>query len=161
MNIYQIDAAIMALADPETGEISDWEAFEQLQLAKETKIENVVCWYKNLMANVEAIKAEEAKLQERRKELENQASRKLQYIREALSGQPFETARCQVKWRKTTSCKFIDESVVVAWLEKHGHHDAVKYTTPTANKNSVTALLKEKKEIPGAELVAGLSMSVK
>ena len=58
MNIYQIDQEILNLVDPETGEIMDWEAFDALQMAREAKIENVACWYKNLVAEAAAIRQE-------------------------------------------------------------------------------------------------------
>ena len=40
MNLYEIDKAILELVDEETGEIADWDAFEQLQMEREQKIEN-------------------------------------------------------------------------------------------------------------------------
>ena len=48
MTLYEIDAALAALMDPETGEIADIAAFEQLQMDRQTKIENVALWRKNL-----------------------------------------------------------------------------------------------------------------
>ena len=41
MNLYEIDAAITALVDPETGEVSDFDAFDQLSMARDQKIENL------------------------------------------------------------------------------------------------------------------------
>jgi hypothetical protein len=58
MNLYQINAEIENCIDTETGEILDIEALNNLTLEKDTKIENLACWYKNLMADVEALKAE-------------------------------------------------------------------------------------------------------
>ena len=40
-SIYEIDQAIMACVDPETGEILDMEALEQLQIDRTQKAENV------------------------------------------------------------------------------------------------------------------------
>ena len=37
MNIYEIDNAMFSLIDEETGEIKDFEAFEELQMQKEEK----------------------------------------------------------------------------------------------------------------------------
>ena len=44
MNIYEIDNAMFSLIDEETGEIKDFEAFEELQMQKEEKIENAALW---------------------------------------------------------------------------------------------------------------------
>ena len=49
-SIYEINQAIMDCLDPETGEILDMEALEQLQMDRVQKAENVACWRKNLMA---------------------------------------------------------------------------------------------------------------
>ena len=47
MNIYEIDNAMFSLIDEETGEIKDFEAFEELQMQKEEKIEIAALWHKN------------------------------------------------------------------------------------------------------------------
>ena len=58
MNLYEIDAAITALVDPETGEVSDFDAFDQLSMARDQKIENMALYYKKLVADAGAYKAE-------------------------------------------------------------------------------------------------------
>mgnify|MGYP000917782718 FL=1 len=65
MNIYEIDNAMFSLIDEETGEIKGYEAFEELQMQREEKIENVALWYKNLIAESKAIREEEKALAER------------------------------------------------------------------------------------------------
>ena len=64
MTIYDIDAQISACID-ECGEIIDTERFDELQIERDTKLENVACWYKNLLADAEAIKSEVNVLKER------------------------------------------------------------------------------------------------
>lgn len=161
MKLYEIDNAIMALIDPETGEITDWEAFEQLQMSREQKIENVVCWYKNLAYEAAAIEAEENALKKRRKQIEAQAERKLKYLKDALCGQKFVTSRCEVTFRKTTSVALTDESAAIDWAQKNLRDDILKFTAPSINKNELAKILKDNIEVPGAQLVTGLSMGVK
>lgn len=161
-NLYEIEASMLALVDPETGEIADWEAFEQLQMAREAKIENVACWYKNLLAEAKAIKDEEKALKERREAVERQAERKLQYLRDHLCGQPFSSARCAVTFRKTPpSVQMDDPECVIHWAETNGHFDCLKYTAPEISKKGIADLLKSGIEVPGAQLVQNLSMGVK
>ena len=57
MTIYEIDQAIMECVDIETGEIIDTEQLDKLQMERDTKLENVACWIKELTAEAEAIKA--------------------------------------------------------------------------------------------------------
>lgn len=161
MNIYEIDSALMALIDEETGEVADWDAFEALQMEREKKIENVACWYKNLAAEAAAIKAEEDNLKKRREALTNRAERLKEYLKNALCGEKFQTARCAISWRKTTSVHVSDPAAAIEWAEMHGHKECVTYKAPDVNKTELAKLLKGEIAVPGAELVAGSSMSVK
>jgi hypothetical protein len=161
MSLYEINQAILSLVDEETGEIADWNAFDALQMARETKLENVACWYKNLTVEAAAIRQEEINLAERRKKLERKSESLKKYLAEALAGEKFETARCAVNFRKTTKVEISDAQHVAEWLENHGHHDLVVYSMPTVSKTELTKLLKTGEIVPGAELVDGLSLSVK
>lgn len=99
MTIYDIDSAIAALVDPETGELGDYEAFQRLQLAREAKIENLALLYKETRATAEAIKAEVDKLAQRRRVLENNAKRMQEYLAQVLDGEKFTSPRCSVGYR--------------------------------------------------------------
>lgn len=160
-NLYQIDRAIMELVDPDTGEIENWEAFEALQMERDTKIENAACYLKNTMSEIAEFKAEEDQLAKRRAVLENRSKRLKAFLEHATAGQKFETPRCQIRWTKTTKCEIADMAEAVRYLEMNGHTEAVKYTAPTCNLAEVKKLLKAELPVPGAVLVSGSSMSVK
>ena len=117
MTIYDIDSAIAALVDPETGELGDYEAFQRLQLAREAKIENLALLYKETRATAEAIKAETEKLTQRRRVLENNAKRMQEYLALVLDGKKFTSPRCAVSYRWSegteTDPEFID------WAREH------------------------------------------
>ena len=102
-SLYEIDQSILALADPETGEITDFEKLEELQLEREAKIENVALWYKNLKAEAEMVKAEKQALEARQKACENKAERLRQYLESALAGEKFTTTKVQCSFRNSTS----------------------------------------------------------
>lgn len=162
MNIYEIESSMLALVDPETGEIADWDAFEQLQIAWDKKIENVACWYKNLIAEANAIKAEEKALKERREAIERQAEKRLSYLQDHLCGQPFKSARCAVTFRKSPpSVQMDDPDGLIRWAELNGYDDCIKYAAPQISKTGIANLLKSGIEVPGAQLVQGVSMGVK
>ena len=69
MKLYEINAALEALVDPETGELMDYDAFEALQMARDDKIEGMALWYKDMVAEAKAIKEEADTLTARRKAL--------------------------------------------------------------------------------------------
>ena len=61
----QIEQAWGAAVDPDTGEIINEEALqelEQLGMQREEKLENLALFYKNLSAEAEALKAEKMRL---------------------------------------------------------------------------------------------------
>lgn len=161
MTLFEVDQRLFDLVDPETGELTDYEAFAALQMEREEKIENAVLYVKNLDAEAKAIREEEKLLAERRRVKEARASRLRDYIQQALCGEKFETARCAVSYRKTTALGVEDNSAAVLWLEENGYRDLVVYGAPTMDKRSVTALLKSGTEIPGLSLEERQSMQVK
>ena len=57
MNLYEINAEIMACVDEETGEIIDTVKLDQLQMVFGEKVEGIALYIKNLAAEAAAIKA--------------------------------------------------------------------------------------------------------
>lgn len=159
MTIWQIDREMESLVDPETGELLDWEAFSGLQLARDAKIENMVLWYKNIVADVAEMKAAEDDLKERRQKKERNAERLKKYVAEALCGEKFETARCAVSYRKSKALE-MDETVG-GWLYANGYRDLVVEQAPKIDKRGVTELIKGGVVVPGAEIVERQNMSIK
>ena len=62
MKLFDIDERLAAcvkldesrVVDTESGEIIDLEAIAALEMERDKKIENLGCWYKNLLAEAEA-----------------------------------------------------------------------------------------------------------
>jgi hypothetical protein len=160
MTLYQIDQSIEAMlgeVDPETGEVLfDESAFEALQLARETNIENIACYRKNLAAEAAAIKFEEVALKERRAALEKKAERLDALLANALAGQKFQTARCAVTFRKSERVE-IDEAAF--W----GSAENAQYISydPKFSKADVKKALKAGQKVTGAHIVEAQNISIK
>lgn len=161
MSIYEIDQRILALVDPETGEIMDDAAFDELQMERNKKIENVACWIKNLSAEITAIRAEEIALAERRKAMERKADGLKNYLARTLDGEKFSTPKCAVNWRKTTKVEITDMRSVADWCEGNGYGDLITYPAPAVSKTELGKLLRADTQVPGAELIEQRSMGVK
>lgn len=161
MSLYHIDQALENLVDHDTGEVLDFDAFEELQMARDAKIEGIVCWTKNLAAEAKAIREEEKELAERRKALEAKRDKLLGYVDRALDGAPFQTAKCSVTYRKSTAVEITSMEALVKWCEDNGYDGKVTYAAPTVAKSDITALLKAGTAIDGAELVTRMNMGVK
>lgn len=161
MTLYEIDQAILALVDPETGEILDYDAFSNLKMDREAKIEGMALWLKNLTAEAAAIRAEEISLAERRKALEKKADSLKQYLSEILEGTKFSTARVACSFRKSKSVVIHDEEEFIRTMQESQHFEYLKYSPPTVNRTEITNAIKAGKEIPGAELVEKTNLSIK
>ena len=165
MTLYDINSQIQQIidngisVDPETGEItSDLSDLESLQLAREEKIENTLLYIKNLVAESKAIKEEENALADRRKALENKASRIKLYIERMLNGESFQSAKVAVQYRNTTSVSLSDG--FIEWA-KENRPELLRVKEPEANKTAITKLLKAGETIEGAILEKNLSMTIK
>ena len=161
MTLYEIDKAITDLADPETGEITDFEALDNLQMARDQKIENIACYYKNLVSDAEAIKAEKEALAERQKVAENKAARLKEYLSYALHGEKFSHAEMRGDVPKDHFRKCGQPFRRHQWAELNGHKECIRYKAPEISKSELGKVLKAGQEVPGAVLVEGISVGVK
>lgn len=169
MTLYDIDQALMDLmeaVDPETGEFTgDPEAWETLNLARETKLDNTACLIKDIRGDIAKIEAELKSNQERLKAKINALKRKeawlMTNLERSLGGESFESARCSVKFRQNPEkVRFENEQAVLDWAIEY-RQDLLRYGKPTLSKEEIKALLRQGEEIPGAELVRETRMEVK
>ena len=161
MNIYEIDQAIANLVDPETGEIQDFDAFAELQISRETKLENMALWVKDLTANAKAIRDEELALSDRRRALESKAESLKDYLTRMLNGEKFSTPKVVVSYRKSAAVEIEDENRFVELMKAAG---CVQYLTahePTINKTAIAAALKSGAFVPGANLVERQNIQIR
>lgn len=152
-NLYQIDAEIINCIDTETGEIIDMERWDQLHIDRETKIENIALYIKNLLSEAVAIKAEKDKLGERQKACENKAKRLKEYLSGYLSGEKFKSPRVVVSYRTSKAVDIQD-----LWKIPEEY---LKYKDPDPDKSAIMKVLKAGKKVPGAQLVESQNIQIK
>lgn len=158
MSIYDIDDSIMSLVDMETGEIEDEKRYDELQMKRTQKVENIGCFYKNLIAEAKAMKEEEANLAQRRKAVENKAERIKNLLVYALRGEKFESPKLRCGYRKAKSVQ-VDDSFV-AWAQEHAD-DLLTFKEPVPNRTAIKAALEDGREIEHAEIVTNESLQVR
>lgn len=158
MSIYEIDEAIMSLVDIETGEIDDEKRYDELQMERTQKIENIACYFKNLVAEAKAMREEEANLAQRRKAVENKAERIKNLLAYALKGEKFESPKVRCGYRKAKSVH-VDDSFV-AWAREHADY-LLTFKEPSPNKKAIKEALEDGREIEHAEIVTNESLQVK
>lgn len=152
-NLYEINESLTALIDEETGEILDFEAFEALSLERETKLENIALWIKNLNADAAMYKAEKQAFEEKQKRAERKAESLKTYLSTFLNGEKFKTARVDCFFKKSESVNVIDMSRLPS--------EFLKYSEPTADKTAIKAAIKEGKEVAGAEILVKNNLQIK
>lgn len=156
MTLYEINEqirnAIELGFDPETGEILDESALEQLQMDKDEKIENICLYIKDLVAESKALADEAKALSERKDRSAKKAESLKNYLQIMLDGQKWKSSKAAVSYRKT-------QSVVVDDLE------ALKpeflRIKKEADKTAIKEVLKAGAAVSGAHLEEKQSMSIK
>lgn len=154
MNLYEIDKAILDCIDPETGELLDEAALEDLQMERTQKIKNVALWLKNLNASAAAYKAERDAFDERMKQAQKKAESLKRYLADALGGEKFVTDECAVSFRKSTAINVLDEAVIPSAY-------MTEKVTRSPDKTAIKAAIKGGEAVPGVALVENLSVQIK
>ena len=158
MTIYEIDQAITECVDLETGEIIDTEQLDKLQMERDTKLENVACWIKDLKAEAEALKNEKQALAERQRVAENKAESLKKWLAYALQGEKFKTPKCVISFRKTEAVEVTDEGLNNLMKE---HDELLTYKAPEPNKAAIKQALKDGLSVEGVQLVQNTSVIIK
>lgn len=153
-NLYEINRELLDCIDLETGEIIETDKFDELQIEREEKIENIVLWYKNLLSDAEAYKAEKEAFAAKEKAVKNKAESLKNYLDSALKGQKFKTVKAEVTYRKSTSVEIIDE-------EKIPEQYLRTVTTVSPDKTEIAKLLKVGELVEGAVLKENSNIQIK
>ena len=149
MTLFEIDNAIAEFEfeiDEDTGEILNIDALDELQMAREQKIENVGLYIKNLEAEATAVENQEKIFADRKKRIRKKIEGLKGFLGYALDGQKFSTPKVAVSFRKSESVLIKDEYLIP--------DDYCEFTvTRRPNKTNLKKALKDGKEIMGVELI--------
>ena len=153
MKLYEIDSAIMDCVDTETGEIFDVDKFEELNLERDARVENICLWIKNLKAQAEALKAEKEAFAQRQKAAENKMESLKRYISSYLDGTKFESAKVKVSFRKSESVEIADGVILP--------DEYLRFKEPEVNKTELKKALKSGVSVAGVRLVTNNNIQIK
>ena len=146
MKLFDIDEKLAAcvkldesrVVDTESGEIIDLEAIAALGMERDKKIENLGCWYKNLLADAEALKAQKNAFAEREKAAKAKAESLRGFLSRYLNGKKFD-AKC------------------IGDVPE----EFLKFKDPELDKVAVKKAIKAGETVPGCELVARQNLQIK
>lgn len=151
--LYDIDRRILALVDEETGEISDLEQMDKLQLERDAKIENIALWIKNLKSDEESYKAEKQAFEDRQRQARQRRESLERYLSAVLNGEKFKTPKVECSFRKSQRIEVDDISSLP--------DEFLKYKDPEADKMAIKEAIKGGKEIAGARIINVLNLQIK
>lgn len=158
MNLYNMNRSLEEMfynaVDIETGEIKDEEllaAFDQLQMERDEKIENIACWIKDLKAESEAIGNEINKLRNRKATADRKLDAMRAYLSDFLNGQKFKTGKVSIRWMRTKSVNVTDLSQIPEEFTK---------ITVEPRKIEIKKAIAEGRDVPGAEVVENNNMVI-
>ena len=165
MTLYEIDSRIREILDSiydaadENGEVGEIDLTElkELQAARETKLENIALYAKNLAVEASAIKDEENILAERRKRLERKCERMKGILMHAMQedgNKKISSPRFEAVLRDSKKTEIIDESLIP---EEYMNTKITKTPDKTAIKKAIEAGA----EVAGAQVVENTTISIK
>jgi len=134
MKLYEIDAEILSIAEhlinEETGEINPVAEAEiaQLEQEKETKLVHLGLFVKNTTAFIEASKAEEKRLRERRQSAEKRIEWLKKYLLDNLNGENVNLPQLQISTRTSRAVEIDPWTDIPALAKRHPDLVNVTYT---------------------------------
>jgi hypothetical protein len=153
-SLYEINEQLLECIDQETGEILDISKFDGLQMERDTKLENIALWYKNLLSEAEQYKNEKNLFADREKRARTKAESLKSYLDTALKGSKFSTVKVDISYRKSSSVNVLD-------MDKLPEEYKKSVTTVSADKLELAKILKSGTAIDGAEIVESNNIQIK
>jgi hypothetical protein len=154
VKLYEIEQAILDCIDEDTGEVIDLERLNQLSIDRQIKIDNIACWYKQLVAEAVAIENEIKILSERKDSKKGKAENLKYFLSDILYGAKFESSRNRITWRQSDEVRILDETVIPD-----------KYKTEkievNISKTDIKKAIKNGLAISGAELIYKNNIQIK
>lgn len=162
MNLYQLTQELQTAfdrleIDPETGEITNFDVVDNLNIAFEQKCEGYAIVIKNKLAMIAEIKQEIKTLQERCKSLENNVSQmqdRLSTSMQSVNLDRLETARACVSFHKSTQVNITD-------IDRLPYGYVTEKVERKPDKTAIKKALASGEAIAGAELVTKSNIQIK
>lgn len=140
------------VVDDETGEITNLDELDALIMERDTKVENIALWVKNLTAEAKAVKEESDKLAKRASAAKNKADRLKAYLGENLAGEKFSTPRVAISYRRTKAVSITS----MAEIPERFTRLEIK-----ADKAEIKKAIDAGESVPGAEIEERTSVQIR
>lgn len=152
-NAIEFDEETGDMLNPETGEIFTEEEFNDLQISREEKIDNILCWMRNLEADEKAYAEEEARFKAKKTQAKNKRERLKSFTQYILNGEKFKNEHFSVSYRRSEKVEVADIKAIPS--------EFLKIKEPEADKMAIKKAIKDGAEVPGVRLEENVSMIIK
>lgn len=153
--LYEITEALRDFEfeiDEETGEVTNLEELDRIQLEKHEKVENIALMVKNLLSDAEAYKREKESFAKKEQAAKNRAEWLRDYLQRNLQGEKFKTDRVTISYRHSEKVEVTDiDKIPQEYLR----------IKPEPNKTEIKKALKAGMYVEGAVLTEQESMQIK
>lgn len=167
MKLYEVNAQILDLLeqlepDPDTGEVplNEDEIIREIN-ALAMKREDILSYLAKLAldnkAAVQAMKAEERRLHERRSRVERQQEHLISILDRECGGQKTDLGVATLCYRKSSHVEVTNKEKLISWLKEMGHDDCYHVPEPEISKLNVGRLLDAGIQVEGAARVVSMS----
>jgi predicted nuclease with TOPRIM domain len=158
MKLYELTTNYVSLMEmaEEMDATTLQDTLESIEEEIHDKAENIAKLVKNINADVDALKAEEKRLADRRKSLENKVTHLKGYLQDQL-----EVAGLDKVKRPTLTVSIQNNPPSVKVIDEKLLSDYMIPVEPRLDKKAILTALKEGMEVSGAELVQGRSVRIR
>ena len=128
-----------------------------LAMRREDILEYIAKLALNAKTTIQAMKAEEKRLHDRRERMESRQEHLIGILDRECGGQKTELGVATLCYRKSTRIDVLDSKRTIEWLKQTGHSDCYRVPEPEISKLLVGKLLDAGEEVPGVERVTNTS----
>lgn len=139
--------------DDETGEILNADALDQIELERDTKIENIALFIKNLKSDAEAYKKEKDAFYQKERVAKAKADRLKDYLESMLMGEKFKSDRVNISYRKSESLNIEPGAEVPEIYLKH--------LEPQVDKVALKEAIKAGAVMDGVSIIEKQNMQIR
>lgn len=169
MKLYQINQELLDVIDKQTGEITDVDLFEQLEMDKKEKIHNTAKYLMHLDNQIDLIKKEEKRLADYRKSVEKKNDDLRNYLKrnmeiDGVKKYEFDTLKVSIH-KNTPKTKYAegflentDEYSILQKAEKDYKQAKADFSDMKAD---LKTRLKKGEKIDGARLEQDTHLDIK
>lgn len=151
------------MVNPETGEVNEnlAEEMEKLQMDRETKIKNVICFAKDLAMMNTNIDTEMDRLAEVKDRNKKKIESLKQYLAFALNGQKYRFEKGEVSYRNSKSVNITDEEQLIEWAKNNAPEIVKTETKESILKAEIKNLNSKGIVVPFATIEEKTTINIK